>query len=83
MKKLKTRMLASRRLDIEAHSLHLQWLARVKDLDAQYPEAMTAAEAAEDFERCGALKAEKAEAARQLEAATDRRAKEWEAALGE
>jgi hypothetical protein len=74
---------ASRILDINAHKEQLGCAARMAELDAQFPDAFAAAEAAEDYARCDALNREKGDAATQLEAATDRRAKEWAAAAAE
>jgi hypothetical protein len=90
---MKKRLKASRVLDITAHKEQLECAARVAELNArvaelnaQYPGAVAAAEAADDYERCAALTREKEAAAAQLragrvrlEAATGVRAKEWEA----
>jgi hypothetical protein len=93
VKELKARMLASRALDIMAHKEQLACGARVAELDArkteldaQYPGAVEAADALEDYALCDALKKGTEAAAVQLEAAgarleaaTDRRGKEWRA----
>jgi serine/threonine protein kinase len=64
---------AARALDIAAYKTQVACTARKADVDAQLVVAM----AAENYERCAVLQGEAKEAAAQLEAATDARAKEW------
>jgi hypothetical protein len=59
--------------DIAAHEAQVACAARKAELDAQ----MAAAKAAKDYTLCGELQVGVKEAAAQLEAATDARAKEW------
>jgi hypothetical protein len=66
---------AARALDIAANEAHAACAARKANLDAQLAAAMEA----KDYGRCGVLQGEAKEAAAQLEAATDARAKEWAA----
>jgi small nuclear ribonucleoprotein (snRNP)-like protein len=63
----------ARALDVAAHAAHLACVARKAELDAPLAAAMKAG----DHERCNALQQGVKEAAAQLEAATDARAKEW------
>ena len=68
-----TELPAARALDVAAHKEHLACVARKAELDEQF----AAAKKAKDFSLCGSLQKKVKEAKGALEAATDRRAKEW------
>jgi serine/threonine protein kinase len=67
---------AARALDIAAHKAQVACEARKVEADAQLVAAM---KKKKNYERCGVLQGEAREAAAQLEAATDARARAWAA----